>query len=136
MVQNILSALNPDSICVYCEVIMSDCTRHCVICDRCVERYDHHCVWINNCVGLKNHNVYVVLLGALLVDFAWKLFLGIWSLFGLFSGTNSSCSHTLPFDLASVLSTSHAQLVGGLLLCVMLVLLVPCFVGVMYRVKH
>ncbi|EGR27816.1 hypothetical protein IMG5_188420 [Ichthyophthirius multifiliis] len=41
-------------ICIDCQILKPNRSRHCEICKQCVKVYDHHCPWINNCVGAHN----------------------------------------------------------------------------------
>ena len=51
-----------DKVWVVCELALTSRIKHWRICNKCVENFDHHCPWIDNCVGLRNHNLFFVLL--------------------------------------------------------------------------
>ena len=51
-----------DYVCIQCENLRPENTRHCNYCNKCVEGFDHHCTFINNCVGYRNHKFFFLFL--------------------------------------------------------------------------
>jgi len=54
--------LHLDYVCIQCENLRPEQTRHCNYCNKCVQGFDHHCTFINNCVGYRNHKYFILFL--------------------------------------------------------------------------
>ncbi len=105
-------AEDAERVCPHCQVFKTASTRHCVICHRCVERYDHHCQWINNCVGLRNHNIFVLLLFSLLADFGFGIAMTVLAWCRLIQAGDASCTFSLDLTCSNSLGEASRKCVA------------------------
>ena len=55
LVEKIISEeLHLDYVCINCENLRPEDSRHCNYCNKCVQGFDHHCTFVNNCLGYRN----------------------------------------------------------------------------------
>jgi DHHC palmitoyltransferase len=55
-------SLHLDYLCIQCENLRPEKTRHCNYCNKCVQGFDHHCTFVNNCIGYRNHKYFILFL--------------------------------------------------------------------------
>ncbi|KAL4461578.1 hypothetical protein ABPG74_016202 [Tetrahymena malaccensis] len=48
-----------ETICLDCQIIKPQRSKHCEYCKKCIKVFDHHCPWINNCIGANNHKYFI-----------------------------------------------------------------------------